>query len=491
MTEGGRVHPNAHRLERYRKVVADFERFFEVQQTPEPVTLRVRRALLDREELAARLAREGFRTAPIPGLEDYLRVEGGEGSVAQTLEHWLGHFHVQQAVMALPSLALAPEPGERVLDLCAAPGGKTAHLAELMDDRGPLVAVDPKEKRLRGLMANLFRLGHPNIIVIASDGRELPGGARFDRVLVDAPCSAEGNYRRQEGRLPGRTGGFQDYVSSLQEELLRRAIELTRPGGTIVYSTCTFAPEENEAVVDAVLADAPVRLEPIALDLPHEPGLTAWGERSFAPELALTWRVYPHHLDSGGMFMARLRRLPGDVGATHGADAWSPIPEAFPGEDPKRSAERIELARTLLVEEYGVEAELVGAMRFLVRGENLWLQQAGEWPVEGWREHGGWRVVSAGLRAFRAAPGGRETPSNHFLSRIQTHLTGARRRTLDRDELRSLLAGEPIDPGTLPAGPIALFFEGTLVGRGMVGRSGLRSEIPAAQGARLREILRD
>jgi NOL1/NOP2/sun family putative RNA methylase len=525
VTSDREPHPNAHRLERYREVVPDWERFFAVQQTPEPVTLRVRRALIDAATLRGRLEEQGFRLAPIAGLDDYLRVESGPGSVAQTLEHWLGLFHVQQAVMALPSLALAPRPGDRVLDLCAAPGGKTAHLAELMEDRGPLVAVDPKEKRLRGLMANLFRLGHSNVIVVASDGRELPSGALFDRVLVDAPCSAEGNYRRQKGQLPGRTGGFQRYVSSLQEDLLRRAIELTRPGGVVVYSTCTFAPEENEAVVDALLRSTPVRLEPIALDLPHELGLAGWGDARFAPELEHAWRVYPHHLDSGGMFMARLRRL-NDDGSDEGTPAqpptqpsnapptqppnapsgppphaspaaalapssgWTRIPEAFPGEDETEACARIARIRKLLVDEYGFDPDFAGQLDFMTRSDNVWVQTAGTWPVDEWRSHGGWRVVAAGMRAFRAAPGGKETPSNQFLSRFQAHLGGARRRDLSDAELHTLLAGEPLDAGTLPTGPVALFREGILLGRGMVGRAGLRSEIPSAQGDRLREILR-
>lgn len=479
------------RLERYREVVPDWDAFLEANLSPEPVTLRVRRALAGRDEVARRLEERGFRVRPVPHLDDVLRVERGPDSVAQTLEHWLGLFHVQQAVMALPSRALAPRPGERVLDLCAAPGGKTTHLAELMEDRGPLVAVDPKEKRLRGLMGNVFRLGHTNVLVIAADGRELPAGARFDRVLVDAPCSAEGNYRRQKGDLPPRTTSFQRYVTSLQEDLLRRAVELTRPGGVIVYSTCTYAPEENEAVVDAVLRDAPATLEPIELDAPHAPGLTRWDERRFRPELDRAWRVYPHHLDSGGMFMARLRKAgdPDGADAAEADAAWGPVPPAFPGEDQEAARERIAVATRLLREEYGFPPKRVDSLGWMVRKENIWVQTAGKWPVDGWRAHGGWRVVSAGLRAFREAGGGKETPSNHFLGRFRDEVGGPRRREVSRTELSRLLRGEALDPGDLPAGPVVLFHEGTLLGRGMVGRGGLRHEIPSHHAERLETIV--
>ncbi len=490
MSEAGSRGP-AGALERYREVIRDWSAFLEANHSPEPVTLRVRRGLTGVAPLAARLRQRGFELTGVPGLEDYLQVVGGPTSVAQTLEHWLGLFHVQQAVMALPSLALTPEPGERVLDLCAAPGGKTAHLAELMDDRGPLVAVDPKEKRLRGLMGNIFRLGHTNVLVVAADGRELPGGASFDRVLVDAPCSAEGNFRRQKGHLPARTAEFQHYVTGLQEALLRRAIRLTRPGGRVVYSTCTYAPEENEAVVNRVLADEPVELEPIALEVPHAPGLTRWGGERYAAELERAWRVYPQHLDSGGMFMARLRRL--DDGRPD--SGWSAIPPAFPGQDPDEARERIGRVEALLRDEYGFDARGLESLGWMVRGKNVWAQTAERWPVETWRgpqdeaPRGHWRVVCLGLRAFRAAGGGKETPTNQFLNRFQEAVKGQRRRELDSRELTRLLEGDALEPGDLPAGPVALYYRGTLLGRGMVGRSGLRSEIPSHEAERLGAIL--
>ena len=499
-------HPRR-RLLRYQDIVDDWPAFLEANHAPEPTTLRVRQALVQVDELQRRLRTQGFSLDGVPGLPDYLKVEDGPHSVAQTMEHWLGLLHVQQSVMALPPLALAPQPGERVLDLCAAPGGKTAHLAELMDERGPLVAVDPKEKRLRGLMSNLFRLGCTNALVVAADGRELPGGVTFDRVLVDAPCSAEGNYRKQGGRLPKRTREFQFYITELQTALLRRGVELTRPGGSIVYSTCTFAPEENELVVQRILESCPVTLEPIALDLPHQPGLTTWEGKELTPSLSRTWRVYPHHLDSGGMFMARFRKdpaapspapaHPAETGPDGGPSrGWRPVPVAFPGEDPGMAWERIREALRLLHEEYGLAPEALDGLGWMVRKENIWVQTAAEWPVGSWKDHGGWRVVSLGLRAFRSAGAGKETPSNPFLGRFAAYLptpddpaAGPRHRSVSDEELRNLLGGGALQDPTLPAGPVVLHHRGRLLGRGMVGRGGLRHEIPTAQSRRLGVIL--
>lgn len=505
------------RLERYRPIISDFETFLEANLAPEPVNLRVRTGLTSPEALDAALTAQGFELAPVPGLPTLRKVVAGPHSVAQTLEHWLGHLHVQQAVMALPSLALAPRPGDRVLDLCAAPGGKTSHMAELMDDQGCLVAVDPKEKRLRGLMANLFRMGHTGILVVASDGRELPGGALFDRVLVDAPCSAEGNFRRTRGRLPKRDAKFVRYVTGLQETLLRRAIALTRPGGVIVYSTCTWAPEENEAVISRVLADAPVEVEAIPLDLPHAPGIRAWNGERYADDLEKAWRLYPHHLDSGGAFMVRLRRLEDGGGAgragygreagTAGppapdpdADAgWSPISEAFPGEDAAPARARIQSATDFLRDGFGMDPSVLDRLGWMTRAENLWVQTAAEWPLEGWGyegrrstprpSSGGWRVVSLGLRAFREASGGHETPSTVFLTRFSEALGPDRRVEVTDDELRRLLNRERISRPDAPLGPVAIVWRGRVLGRGMSGRPGLELQVPRSQATRLAALL--
>ena len=485
-------------LERYRSIVEDWDDFWAANHAPEPVTLRVRTGLIDPLELADRLSGRGFRLRSIGGLDGYSQVVGGHGSVAQTPEHWLGLFHIQQAVMGLPSLALSPKPGETVLDLCAAPGGKTAHLSELMAEEGPLVAVELKEKRIRGLLGNLYRLGYSNVIVIAADGRRLPSGPLFDRVLVDAPCSGEGNYRRQGGNFASKSRGFTRYVGGLQEALLRRAIRLTRPGGMIVYSTCTYAPEENEEVLDRVLRDSPVTMEPIDLPIPHASGVVEWSGRRLDPDVALAWRVYPHHIDSGGLFMARLRRHGSDLprlqldgGPSTLPAGWTPIPLAFPGEDGKRAEARIANAKTELERRFSISRSTLDGLGWMVRGKHIWAQTAATWPAAKWNEAGdpGWRVVSVGLRALRGGHGTLETPSSHFMTRWSGELGLERQVAVDTDQLRRLLEGQTLTGGAAPRGPVAIVWKGMVLGRGMVGALGLRHELGRAGGERLLALL--
>ena len=456
---------------------------------------RVRIGRIDESRLLERLRSRGFRTRPIEGLPTFHRVEEGPGPVSMTPEHWLGWLYVQQASTGVAAPALGPRPGERVLDLCSAPGGKTTHMAELMHDTGCLVASEISESRIRGLLGNVYRLGHPNILVVAGDARHFPGGALFDRVLVDAPCSGEGTLRRRGGAAPNQSKSFLGYVTGAQRSLLERAVRLTRPGGTILYVTCTFAPEENEAVVSEALGRLPIDLEPLSLPVPHAPGVTSFEGTKYDRRLEGAARIYPQHFDSGGLFLAKLRRLEGDVepgpgDAGYGADrsGWSAVPASFPGEGgASREAEAHLLESVAEVfERFGIGREPESA-RWTVRGGRVWLHTIEEWPLEGW-EAGRWRPISIGFRAIDFDSRGRPRPTNDLLRWLGGDVE---RRVIDvaRGALDSLLRREAVVCEVDERGPIALRYDGEVIGRGAVTVDGLKSEIPKARAADLSRIL--
>jgi NOL1/NOP2/sun family putative RNA methylase len=472
-------------LDRYRSFVPDWRAFLEAAERPEPTVVRVRTGRIRPEALAARLRAQGYHLEPIAGMPAFFRVEGGVRPVSFTLEHWLGLVYVQQASTGVAAPALGPRPGERVLDLCAAPGGKTTHAADLMGDRGALVASDVSEGRIRGLLGNVYRLGHPNVLVVAGDGRAFPEEAAFDRVLVDAPCSGEGTLRRRGGRPPTQSRSFLGYVTRAQEELLRKAVRLTRPGGTILYVTCTFAPEENEAVVSRVLADAPVELEALALPVPHAPGLTAFEGTSFDPRLEGAARVYPHHLDSGGLFLARLRRLDDGGPAPSG---WRAVPAVFP-EDAMADdeADRLVQAGLAALEHFGVGPEVFAGLSWIARGGRLWLHGLPEWPVPAWSE-GGWRTVSVGFRAMEFDPSGRPRPTNDLLQWLGASIR-ENAVDLEDEEVRRACRGEAVPRAETLHGLLALRWRGAVVGRGVATPDGARNEIPKARRRDLEAIV--
>ena len=421
------------------------------------------------------------------------QVESEPYPVSVTFEHWNGLLYLQQASTGVAAPALGPRPGERVLDLCAAPGGKTAHAAELMEGGGCLVASEISENRIRGLLGNMYRLGYTNVLAVAGDGRDFPGGASFDRVLVDAPCTGEGTLRRRGGRPPRQSRSFLGYVTSTQHALLTRAIQLTRPGGVVLYVTCTFAPEENEAVVSRVLSEQPVELEPLNLPVPHAPGLTSFEGERFDPRLDGAARIYPHHLDSGGLFLAKLRRTDSSGGATPGPEGWTPVPSAFPDEGPAGStpAEADELVSAALEElggRFGVSPELLDRFSWTVRGGRVWMHSVDAWPLESWPE-GGWRPISIGVRAVEFDTRGRARPTNDVL-RMLSHGIRERRVDLEVDPCRRMLRGEAIPEGLEEIrGPVAVGCLGDVIGRAAQTGEGLKSEVPKARAKDLLRVL--
>jgi len=425
-------------------------------------------------------------------MPSFFVVEGGPRPLSHTYEHWAGLLYVQQASTGIAAPALGSGVGDRILDLCSSPGGKLAHLAELTGGQGTLVACDIDERRIRGLLGNLYRLLVPNVLVVAGDGRSFPAGASFDRVLVDAPCSGEGTLRRRAGDAPDQSKRFLAYVTRAQRALLDRAVSLVRPGGTILYVTCTFAPEENEAVVSDLLARAPVDLEPLVLAVPHAPGLTHFEGTTYDPRLEGAVRVYPHHLDSGGLFMARLRRLDGPGTASEASGGWRPVPAAFPRIESQEGRTEAEAGRVIadsveaIRARHAIDPDFLRSCRWILRGDTIWTHRLREWPLEAW-EATAWRAVSVGLRAIEIDTSGRARATNDFL-RFASASVRACVVDVDADRASRLLGGEPTPAeDSSPLGPVALRYLGDVVGRGRYGRDGLTSEIPKA---RAQDLLR-
>jgi NOL1/NOP2/sun family putative RNA methylase len=487
-------------VERYRPVVSDWSAFTRAAADPEPVTLRVNTSRVDVGALRGRLEAAGFLLEPVDGLPAFLRVIEEPYPVSQRLEHWLGLYYIQQAVTGVAPLALGAAPGERILDLCAAPGGKASHLAERLGETGLVVAAEVNEGRMRALVGNLHRLGHTGVLTVAGDGRAFPEGALFDRVLVDVPCSGEGNLRRRRAPAGATPDSFRSHVTGVQRALLRRAVELVRPGGTIVYVTCTFAPEENEAVVSRAVGRLPVTVEAIELDIPHATGLTGFEGRSFSPEMEMTWRLYPQHLDSGGLFIARLRREPGDVGAAEShsgsLEGWSPVPPEYPdpAEGREASDRRIDEGLVHLHQQMGIPLHVLRKYRWMIRGDSVWMHAAETWPLAAWGPdalqdpRASWRFISMGIRAFRTESGGRMRPTNDLLRRLDDAVHDRVVR-LEEGECLRLLEGDGVSIRGFSDGYVAVRLDGGVIGRGFVRSGRLRHEIPRPHAASLRKAL--
>jgi NOL1/NOP2/sun family putative RNA methylase len=253
--------------------------------------------------------RLGWRAAAVPWCAEGVVLTEPRGASVEAGRHpWHegGAYYLQDpSAMGVVPL-LDPQPGEAILDLAAAPGGKATHIAGRLGDRGLLWAHDATPTRADALVSNLERWGATTAVVSQGDPRKLRALAgRFDRVLVDAPCSGEGMFRKSDAARLRWSLERVRACSLIQATLLDLAADLVRPGGVLVYATCTFAPEEDEAAVEALLARRP-DLELVDLDARGlRPAGTATGAGAVAAGCVRWW---PHRVVGDGHFAARFRR---------------------------------------------------------------------------------------------------------------------------------------------------------------------------------------
>ncbi|KAJ7470665.1 NOL1/NOP2/sun family RNA met [Mycena latifolia] len=293
--------------------VAEALEFFEANEVPRPVTIRTNTLRTRRRDLAQALVNRGVNLEPIGKWTNVgLQVFESSVPIGATPEYLAGHYMLQAASSFLPVIALAPQPNERVLDMASAPGGKTTHIAALLQNTGVVFANDANKARTKSLTANVHRLGCKNVVVCSYDGREFPkvmGG--FDRVLLDAPCSGTGVISKDASVKVNKSERDFTLLSHLQKQLILCAIDSVSPesktGGYIVYSTCSVTVDENEAVVDYALRKRPnAKLVDTGLAFGRE-GFTKFRGKTFSPSLNLTRRFYPHVHNMDGFFVAKFK----------------------------------------------------------------------------------------------------------------------------------------------------------------------------------------
>lgn len=261
--------------------------------------------------LGGLLAEQGFEFEPVEGQTAVFRLRAAPFSLGKSLSHFLGHIYVQDLASMVPPLVLAPRPGERVLDVSAAPGSKTTQMAAMMNNQGVILGNDVVLKRLRSLTTNLQRMGVLNTTLFKWFGEQFGNQyfEQFDRVLLDPACSGLGTLHKSPEVLSWWTRPYCAKLSLSQKKLIASAIKALRPGGVMTYSTCTLTPEENEGVVDYALRNFPVVLETIKLPgLKTRPGLTRFEGEQYSPDIRKAVRIYPFENQTEGFFIARLRK---------------------------------------------------------------------------------------------------------------------------------------------------------------------------------------
>jgi NOL1/NOP2/sun family putative RNA methylase len=222
-------------------------------------------------------------------------------------EYLQGYYYLQETASQLPAEVLDPEEDDLVLDMCAAPGSKTTQLAMMMNNKGKIIALELNNPRLPSLQNNLERCGVTNTIVYKKDARYADDlNLQFGKILLDAPCS--GNFANDESWLEERKLEDLKQMSKTQRQLLESALNVLKPNGVLVYSTCSLEPEENELNIDWLLkAHKNVSLEKINLEI-GDPGLTNAFGKELNKEISKCKRLWPYKTGTQGFFLARIRK---------------------------------------------------------------------------------------------------------------------------------------------------------------------------------------
>jgi tRNA (cytosine49-C5)-methyltransferase len=299
-------------IERYSKLT-DWEVFKKYSLSYLHRAIRVNTLKISCDELKERLDAQGWVLEQVPWCKEGFWAEHREGrlDLGNTKEHQLGYYYIQEPASMIPPIVLDPKSGELVLDMCAAPGSKTTQIAQLMNNEGLIVANDVSGVRLAPLGVNIQRLGILNVVQTLKDSASIKWDFQFDKILLDAPCSGVGTIRKSLKTINMWNPNTTKHIAKLQKRLLKTAWNLLKPGGTLVYSTCSTEPEENEEVISLFLDKTPdAKLQEIKLkSFVLSPAVLEFNGKNYNSEVKKTLRVWPQDNDTEGFYVAKLVKI--------------------------------------------------------------------------------------------------------------------------------------------------------------------------------------
>jgi NOL1/NOP2/sun family putative RNA methylase len=306
----------------------EYEAYEKSLSTPAYHGLRVNTAKISVEEF---LQISPFELKPVPWCENGFYFDEKE-QPAKHPYYYAGLYYIQEPSAMTPASVLPIEEGDCVLDICAAPGGKSTELAAKLHGTGLLVSNDISNSRAKALLKNLELFGVPNMLVISEPSNVIADRFEgfFDKILIDAPCSGEGMFRKSASMVKAWENNGVDMFVNLQQSILREMVRALKPGGTLVYSTCTFSPDENEQAMDYLLElDSNLELVELPMYEGFDSGHPEWS-RTGNPDVTKCRRIWPHRVHGEGHFVAMLRKK--NTGEIHGVNWYHPARVKLPDE---------------------------------------------------------------------------------------------------------------------------------------------------------------
>jgi tRNA (cytosine49-C5)-methyltransferase len=298
-------------IERY-SVITNIEEFKKYSLAFPRKAIRVNTLKISVENLKARLEQD-WELTQVPWCKEGFwikNIKTGRRDLGNLQEHALGYIYVQEASSMIPPVVLRPEPGDVVLDMCAAPGSKTTQLASYMKNEGLLFANDVEGQRLAPLGINIQRCGITNSILTLMKGQWYDkSGMQFDKILLDAPCSGTGTISKSPGTLLMWNPKMVKRIVSTQKRLIEAAYNILKPGGIMVYSTCSNEPEEDEGVIDYLIKNNKgVKILDIDLEINRSPCITSFNGKEYDKQVEKCMRIWPQDNHTEGFFICKINK---------------------------------------------------------------------------------------------------------------------------------------------------------------------------------------
>jgi NOL1/NOP2/sun family putative RNA methylase len=298
-------------IERYFQFLGEDQtrQLLDANEKPLTPAIRVNTIKIEIETLKNRLENKGFKLEPIDWIPYGFEVKNVPLNLGSTHEYLQGFYYLQSVAPMLPAFILNPNPSDTVIDMCAAPGGKATHLAQIMNNEGNIILIERNRNRIPALEFNLRRMGVSNSIIINEDAVNLSKmNLKADKILLDAPCTGEGLIRQDSSRKRSKTMKDIDKLSTIQRKLLKTGLNALNPGGQLLYSTCSIAPEENELVIDDVLKD---NSDFIIVKIPSSygvDGIIDVYDKRLREDIKYSQRLYPHLHNTIGFFISLIEK---------------------------------------------------------------------------------------------------------------------------------------------------------------------------------------
>jgi len=294
-------------IDRYSNLI-DFNKFKEYSFKKQDKSIRVNTLKINNSKLKSKL--KDFKLKKVPWCDQGFFISGKRTDLGNLPEHGLGYFYIQEASSMIPPLVLNPKKEDFVLDMAAAPGSKTTQLAAMMKNEGLILANDLDYKRIVSLNSNLQRCGVFNTITTMMEGRFFKN-FQFDKILLDAPCSGTGTIRKSPKTILNWSTNIVNRLAGMQKQLIRTAFENLKEGGTLVYSTCTLEPQEDEGVISHLLEEYDnAKLQKISLNnLKSSKPITEFERNIYQKDVKNCLRIWPQDNDSDGFFIAKIKKI--------------------------------------------------------------------------------------------------------------------------------------------------------------------------------------